>query len=49
MIEEYIKPEQLSTRLVEWKDPQPTGDEILVDVHYAGLNCTLRDDPPEFK
>ena len=39
MIEKYIKPEELPTRLVEWKDPQPNDNEILIDVHYAGLNC----------
>ncbi|GAA5985324.1 hypothetical protein JCM10908_002622 [Rhodotorula pacifica] len=38
VIEEYIKPEQLPSRLVEWQDPQPKDNEILIDVHYAGLN-----------
>ncbi|KAG0654266.1 hypothetical protein C6P46_001824 [Rhodotorula mucilaginosa] len=38
VIEKYIKPEELPTRLVEWKDPQPNDNEILIDVHYAGLN-----------
>ncbi|POY76432.1 hypothetical protein BMF94_0631 [Rhodotorula taiwanensis] len=38
VIEEYIKPEQLPNRLVEWKDPELKENEILIDVHYAGLN-----------
>ncbi|GAA6054435.1 hypothetical protein JCM3770_007215 [Rhodotorula araucariae] len=38
VIEKYITPEELPTRLVEWQDPSPGPDEIVVDVHYAGLN-----------
>lgn len=39
VIEKYIKPEELPSRLVEWEEPKPGEDEVLVDVHYAGLNC----------
>ncbi|BGO94408.1 hypothetical protein NBRC10512_003781 [Rhodotorula toruloides] len=38
VIEKYIKPEELPSRLVEWEEPKPGEDEVLVDVHYAGLN-----------
>jgi len=39
VIEKYIQPEQLPTRLVEWAEPKPGQNDIVVDVHYAGLNC----------
>ena len=39
VIDKYIQPEELPTRLVEWEDPKAGQDEIVVDVHYAGLNC----------
>lgn len=39
VIEQYIRPEELPGRLLEWDEPKPSPDEIVVDVHYAGLNC----------
>ncbi|KPV73968.1 uncharacterized protein RHOBADRAFT_45261 [Rhodotorula graminis WP1] len=38
VIEKYIQPEELPTRLVEWDEPKPAENDIVVDVHYAGLN-----------
>ncbi|GAA5996026.1 NADPH:quinone oxidoreductase family protein [Rhodotorula paludigena] len=38
VIEQYIRPEELPSRLLEWDEPKPSPDEIVVDVHYAGLN-----------
>jgi len=38
VIEKYITPEELPTRLVEWEEPKAGPNDIVVDVHYAGLN-----------
>jgi hypothetical protein len=40
-ITQNIKFDELASRLVECPEPTPATDEVLVDVHYAGLNVRL--------